>query len=209
VAASANDGTLTIVDSVVSHNTADSSHGGGQALVSRGARAVGPLVQALLHEETLDQDRLMLAQTVITSPVDGIVIARNVDVGQTVVASMQAQTLFVIAADLSKVELDTNIDESDMGRIREGQPVTFRARLSAAAGVPPPTGVVDFELDTSGNVIPGGSNFPLNGGGQASLKYAWLSAIALGIAGGMRLYTLIFLFPGRVFSINDHDILQI
>jgi HlyD family secretion protein len=73
----------------------------------------------------LDQNRLTLAQTVIVSPVDGIVLARNVDVGQTVVASMQAQTLFVIAADLRKMQLNAIVDESDMGRVRAGERVAF------------------------------------------------------------------------------------
>ena len=62
----------------------------------------------------------------ITSPIDGIVISRNVDVGQTVAASMQAPTLFVLAADLTKMQVVANLDESDVGRIRPGQPVRFR-----------------------------------------------------------------------------------
>jgi HlyD family secretion protein len=59
------------------------------------------------------------------SPIDGIVIARNVDVGQTVAASLQAPTLFVIAADLREMQLSASIDESDVGQIKPGQPVTF------------------------------------------------------------------------------------
>jgi HlyD family secretion protein len=66
-----------------------------------------------------------LGKTVITSPIDGVVIARNVDVGQTVAASLSAPTLFVIAADLSEMQLNASIDESDLGRIADGQPVTF------------------------------------------------------------------------------------
>ena len=66
-----------------------------------------------------------LAQTVITSPIHGVVIARNVDVGQTVAASFSAPTLFVIAADLSKMQVDANIDESDVGQVRPNQDVTF------------------------------------------------------------------------------------
>ena len=62
----------------------------------------------------------------ITAPIDGIVIQRSVDVGQTVAASMQAPTLFIIAADLTKMQVSANIDESDVGRIRPGQTVTFR-----------------------------------------------------------------------------------
>jgi HlyD family secretion protein len=64
--------------------------------------------------------------TVIVAPIDGIVTQRNVDVGQTVAASMQAPTLFIIAADLTKMQVNANIDEADVGRIRPGQNVTFR-----------------------------------------------------------------------------------
>lgn len=67
-----------------------------------------------------------LQYTRITSPVDGIVIARNVDVGQTVAASFQTPTLFSIAEDLTKMQIDTNIAEADIGRISEGQDVDFR-----------------------------------------------------------------------------------
>ena len=67
-----------------------------------------------------------LAKTVIRAPIDGVVIARNVDVGQTVSASMSAPTLYVLAADLAAMQLNTNIDESDLGNVAPDQPVTFR-----------------------------------------------------------------------------------
>ena len=66
-----------------------------------------------------------LAYTTIRSPVDGIVISRNVDVGQTVAASFQTPTLFSIAQDLTKMQIDTNVDESDIGRAAKGQTVVF------------------------------------------------------------------------------------
>lgn len=74
----------------------------------------------------LNQQQVNLEHTIITAPIDGIVISRSVDVGQTVAASMQAPTLFVIAADLTKMQVNANIDESDVGRIRPGQVVRFR-----------------------------------------------------------------------------------
>ena len=74
----------------------------------------------------LNQNRVNLSHTVITAPVDGIVISRNVDVGQTVAASMSAPTLFVIAKDLTRMRVEASIDEADIGRIEAGQPVTFR-----------------------------------------------------------------------------------
>ncbi|MDO8723984.1 MAG: efflux RND transporter periplasmic adaptor subunit [Syntrophales bacterium] len=66
-----------------------------------------------------------LRYTNIISPVDGMVISRNVDVGQTVAASFQTPTLFNIAQDLSRMQIDTNVDEADIGRIRFSQPVEF------------------------------------------------------------------------------------
>jgi len=70
--------------------------------------------------------RTNLDYTVIRSPIDGIVVARNVDVGQTVAASLQAPTIFTIAQDLSKMQVYGKVDESDVGRVKLGQPVTFR-----------------------------------------------------------------------------------
>jgi HlyD family secretion protein len=64
--------------------------------------------------------------TIITSPIDGTVVSRNVDVGQTVAASLQAPTLFVIAQDLTKMQVYAKTDESDVGQIRTGQRVTFK-----------------------------------------------------------------------------------
>jgi HlyD family secretion protein len=64
--------------------------------------------------------------TIIRSPIDGTVVARNVDVGQTVAASLQAPTIFTIAQDLVKMLVYAKVDESDVGRIRAGQTVTFK-----------------------------------------------------------------------------------
>jgi HlyD family secretion protein len=73
----------------------------------------------------LQQAQVDLEHTLIRSPVDGVVVARNVDVGQTVAASLQAPTLFTIAQDLSQMQVDTNVDEADIGRIQVGQRATF------------------------------------------------------------------------------------
>jgi HlyD family secretion protein len=70
--------------------------------------------------------RTNLGHTVIHSPIDGIVVARNVDVGQTVAASLQAPTIFTIAQDLTKMQVYAKVDESDVGRIHPGQNVTFK-----------------------------------------------------------------------------------
>jgi HlyD family secretion protein len=66
-----------------------------------------------------------LRYTRILSPVDGVVISRNVDVGQTVAASFQTPTLFTIAEDLTQMQIDTSVDEADIGNIRVGQDVEF------------------------------------------------------------------------------------
>lgn len=69
--------------------------------------------------------QLDLDHTNIKAPVDGVVVSRNVDVGQTVAASLAAPTLFLIAQDLTKMQVDTNVSEADVGRVRVGQPGTF------------------------------------------------------------------------------------
>ncbi|MBL8112610.1 MAG: efflux RND transporter periplasmic adaptor subunit, partial [Acidobacteria bacterium] len=66
-----------------------------------------------------------LSYTKIASPISGVVVARQIDVGQTVAASFQAPTLFTIAQDLTKMQVLTNIDEADIGRVKEGQKAVF------------------------------------------------------------------------------------
>jgi len=73
----------------------------------------------------LDRARINLKYASIRAPVDGVVVARNVDVGQTVAASFSAPTLFVIANDLKQMQLEANIDEADIGMIKVGQHVSF------------------------------------------------------------------------------------
>jgi HlyD family secretion protein len=75
---------------------------------------------------SLNQTEVNLQHTIIRSPIDGTVISRNVDVGQTVAASMSAPTLYVIAQDLTHMQVSASIDESDIGRIETGQLVSFR-----------------------------------------------------------------------------------
>lgn len=77
------------------------------------------------RESALAQARIDLERTRITSPVNGIVIKRAVEKGQTVAASLQAPELFVIAQNLQDMQVDASIDESDVGRIRSGQKATF------------------------------------------------------------------------------------
>lgn len=83
-------------------------------------------------ETQVQQDRAMLLlakanlhYTTIASPVDGVVLSRNVDVGQTVAASLQAPTLFTIAKDLTEMQVDTSVDEADIGKVQIGQEAEF------------------------------------------------------------------------------------
>jgi len=76
-------------------------------------------------EAALNSSELDLKYTTIKSPVDGIVVARNVEVGQTVASSFATPNLFLIALDLTKMQVDTNVSESDIGGITEGKDATF------------------------------------------------------------------------------------
>ena len=86
----------------------------------RSARA-----QVLQADASVNQAQLNLSHTVITAPIDGIVIGRSVDAGQTVAASLSSPTVFSIAADLAAMQVHASIDESDIGRIRPAQRVAF------------------------------------------------------------------------------------
>ena len=91
------------------------------------AQAQVDLDQAMIEQRQaeLEAAQVNLGYTNITSPVDGTVVSRNVTRGQTLAASMQTPTLFLIATDLTKMQVDTNISESDVGGIKEGDKATF------------------------------------------------------------------------------------
>jgi HlyD family secretion protein len=92
---------------------------GGESKIGE-AKAAVLQARAAVGEATLDLDR-----TVIRSPIDGVVISRNVDVGQTVAASVQAPVLFTIAADLRRLQVAVDVDESDVGGVEPGTRATF------------------------------------------------------------------------------------
>ncbi len=98
-----------------SQATADAAKAGVDA-------AAGSVEQA---NAQLHSAEVNLAYTNIVSPTDGVVISRNVDVGQTVAASLQAPTLFLIAEDLRKMQVDTSVAEADIGQVRTGMRATF------------------------------------------------------------------------------------
>src|SRR5258707_4063071 len=101
-------------------DSAQASLSSQQATVAQTQAAVSQ------SQASVNQNRVNLEHTIITAPIDGIITQRSVDVGQTVAASLQSPTLFIIAADLTKMQVNANIDEADVGRIRPGQHVTFR-----------------------------------------------------------------------------------
>jgi HlyD family secretion protein len=101
-------------------DAADSTASAADAAVKA---AAAQITQA---QASLNQAQVNLSHTIIRAPIDGIVIARSVDVGQTVAASMQAPTLFVIAQDLTEMHVNASVDESDIGTVQSEQPVRFR-----------------------------------------------------------------------------------
>ena len=102
------------------YDSANAAVGGAQANVTQAQAQVTQKEAALAVAQT------NLNYTVIRSPIDGTVVARNVDVGQTVAASLQAPTIFTIAQDLKKMQVYAKTDESDVGNIKVGREVTFK-----------------------------------------------------------------------------------
>jgi len=89
------------------------------------AQEMAAAAQVDQAKATLQAAELDLEHTTIRAPVNGIVVSRSVDVGQTVAASLQAPTLFLIAQDLTQMQVDTNVSEADIGRVQVGQTATF------------------------------------------------------------------------------------
>jgi HlyD family secretion protein len=121
-------------DSAIAQADSTKAQEDAQTSMIRSAEAQLRVAEALLQtaaanvgqqEAALRQAQVDLDHTEIRAPVDGVVVSRTVDVGQTVAASLQAPTLFTIAQDLTDMEVDTNVDEADVGRIRVGLRATF------------------------------------------------------------------------------------
>ncbi len=108
---------------VVSQDVADNARSAYQQAVAQVA-----LDRASIQNQqaTLEEAEVNLNYTNIISPVDGTVVSRNVDVGQTVAASFQTPTLFLIAKDLTRMQVDTNVSESDIGGVVQGATATFK-----------------------------------------------------------------------------------
>ncbi len=127
IAASDRDSAQTAYDSAVAQLEAaqaqeKASHAQLDSAMAKLEAARAQIKQA---EAELELAQVNLNHTKILAPITGIVISRNVDVGQTVAASLQAPTLFTIAQDLTEMQVDTNVSEADIGRIAIGQEATF------------------------------------------------------------------------------------
>jgi HlyD family secretion protein len=97
-----------------------------EAALSRAqADEVNAKAQVAKARATLEVDETDLAKTLIRSPINGVVLSRDVEPGQTVAASLQAPVLFTLAEDLAKMELNVDVDEADVGQVRQGQEATF------------------------------------------------------------------------------------
>ncbi len=104
-------------------------------------------------QASLQSAQVDLSHTTISSPIDGVVISRSVDVGQTVAASLQAPELFLIANDLKKMQVETKIDEADIGRIRAGLPVQFTVDAFPDVNFDGTVSQVRLEPLTESNVV--------------------------------------------------------
>ncbi len=111
-----------LADKLVAQADFDTAQATADAAKAGVDAAKGALEQA---KAALHQAQVNLAYTKIHSPTDGVVISRNVDVGQTVAASLQAPTLFVIAQDIRKMQVDTSVAEADIGRLSDGMAASF------------------------------------------------------------------------------------
>lgn len=113
------------------------------------------VAQAALRSSQIALQRAQqnLAYAVIRAPIDGIVIERDVDVGQTVAASLQAPQLFLIAEDLRRMQILASVDESDIGAIKDGQPVSFTVQAYANRSFQGGVQQVRLQSKTTDNVV--------------------------------------------------------
>lgn len=107
---------------IISQSEFDTAEAACDSALASLRAAEGSVVQT---RGAYSQARTNLRNATIRSPVDGTVISRSVDVGQTVAASFQTPTLFTIAQDLTRMQIETSVDEADIGRVAMDQPVTF------------------------------------------------------------------------------------
>jgi HlyD family secretion protein len=114
----------------------ESTHARNTKLVTQGFLSAATLEQSrqaldaaksqmLVNEAQIERAKADLANSIIRAPIDGVIIKRSADLGQTVAASFQTPNLFTIARDLKKMQIDTNVSEADVGLLKDGQAVRF------------------------------------------------------------------------------------
>jgi HlyD family secretion protein len=121
----------------------------------RVAEALRRSAQAQVKQKKAALDQLLvdLDHTLIRSPIDGVVLARKVEPGQTVAAALQAPVLFTLAENLSQMELQVDVDEADVGQVREAQPATFTVDAYPGRKYPAEVRRVNFGSQTKEGVV--------------------------------------------------------
>lgn len=125
-----------------------------QAAVQRAQSAVASGQAGVTDSRAaLSADETNLRKAAIRSPMDGVVLSRAVDPGNAVAASLQAVTLFTLAEDLTRMKLEVNVDEADVGLVREGQKATFTVSAYPARSYPADIRRVSYGSTTKDNVV--------------------------------------------------------
>jgi HlyD family secretion protein len=135
---------------VPAKNEMDTAEANLQRAVANQVSTEAAVVQA---QADLKSDQTNLSKASIRSPINGVVLTRKVEPGQTVAASLQAPVLFTLAEDLSKMELHVNVDEADVGQVHAGQPATFTVDAYPNRRYPADIVRVDYGSQTTDQVV--------------------------------------------------------
>jgi HlyD family secretion protein len=135
---------------LISKAEADTGEAAAAAARAQVSVALGSLAQAKAARR---QAEVNLNYTTITSPINGLVISRNVELGQTVAASLQAPVLFILAEDLSHMQVDTSVSEADVGRLTEGMSASFRVDAYPTQRFPATLRQIRNAAQTTQNVV--------------------------------------------------------
>ena len=127
---------------------------GARAAAARAAATEASALAGVAEAKAaLSSDETNLRKATLRSPIDGVVLARNVDPGNAVAASLQAVTLFSLAEDLAQMTLEVNVDEADVGRVREGQKATFTVSAYPNRRYPATIARLRYGSTTKDNVV--------------------------------------------------------
>jgi HlyD family secretion protein len=143
-------GVATRSHGAVSRSDIDAADAALQRAAADAASAHAAVVQA---SATLRSDDTSLAKASIRSPIDGVVLTRKIEPGQTVAASLQAPVLFTLAEDLSQMQLQVDVDEADVGQVRDGQEATFTVDAYPNRKYPARISRVDFGSQVKDGVV--------------------------------------------------------